>query len=136
VRIFHPLLPAGLSRRYQTSVISRYFSICKDGKEDVHNVVGEVPAIIRGPRGVVKEYVRQQRLCHKRSLLRRIATRVLQRMREARDETGIAHRFPGKVGTFLLASQEYRLRGKSAAVRLNPFPARAVQGCDAKCQAC
>ena len=60
-------------------VISRLLSICEEGNEEIHNVVGELPAIVRvgrGPSGIIKEDVRQQSCCHSRCLLLRIPARV------------------------------------------------------------
>jgi len=61
------------------------------------------------------------------SLLRRITTRVLQRVREDRNETGIIRRLTGEIISTLRAGKEDSLLRPPAAVRLNPFPAHAVQ---------
>ena len=44
-------------------VISRHLSIGEERKEEIHDVVGECPAIVRvgrRPRGIIVEHVRQQ----------------------------------------------------------------------------
>ena len=44
-------------------LILRYLSVCKERKEEIHDVVGECPAIVRvdcRPCGVIVEDVRQQ----------------------------------------------------------------------------
>ena len=112
-------------------LILRHLSICEDGKEEIDDVVGECPAIVREgrrPRGIIGEDVRQQGPCHPRCFLRRIPTRVLQRVREDGDETGIVRRLRGEIGGFSSPARKGSLRGPRAAIRLNPFPARcAVQ---------
>ena len=89
------------------SVLS-HLSICEDRKEDIDDVVGECSTIIReGSRtpGIVGEDVREQCLCHPLRFLRRIATRVLQRVREHVNETGIIRRLTGEVGGAVCASK-------------------------------
>jgi len=110
-------------------VISRHPPICKNGKKDINRVISKCPSIggiARGLAGIKREDVRQQNPCRTLCFLRCIATGVLQRVREDRDKTGIVRWLPGLVGGFLIARKEYRLRGQGAAVRLHPFPARAV----------
>jgi hypothetical protein len=66
-------------------VILRHLSICEQRKEEIHDVVGECPAIVRvgrRPRGIIVEDVRQQGPGHPRCFRRRISTGVLQRVRE------------------------------------------------------
>src|SRR5271166_455510 len=46
--------------------VLRYFSICEERKEEIYDIVGERPAIVRvgrRPRGIVVEHVRQQVSC-------------------------------------------------------------------------
>src|SRR5260370_29497393 len=97
-------------------VISRHLSVGDDGNEDIHNVVGERPAIVgvaSWPLGIIKEDVRQQSPGYPRCLLRRIPTRVLQRVREDGDETSIVRRLRSELGAFLRSGEEYQLRGPS-----------------------
>ena len=107
--------------------ISRHLSICEKREERINGVVGERPSV-RGKTGrtrwIVEKHVRQQRPCHPVCFLRRIPTRVLQRVREDGDETGIVRRLPGEIGISLRARKEDSLRGPRATVRLDPPPAR------------
>src|SRR5258706_72549 len=64
-----------------------------------------------GTRRVVGQHVRQQCSRHPPCFLRRIATAVLQRMREDGDETGIVRRLAREIATPLLADEKDRLRG-------------------------
>ena len=111
-------------------VISRDLSIGKERKEEIYDVVGECPAIVRvgrRPRGIIVEHVRQQDSGDPRCLRLRVTTGVLKRVREDRDETGIVGWFPTEISSVLLAGKERRLIWPRAAVRLNPFSACAVQ---------
>src|SRR5882757_7840196 len=110
-------------------IISCHLSICEDGNEAIHNVIGEFPAIPRvgrRPCGIIKEDVRQQSFCHPRCFLWGIPPRVLQGVREDSDETGIVLRLRSDVDTLLITGKEYRLRRERAAVRRDPFPTLAV----------
>src|SRR5579863_2560174 len=110
-------------------VVSRHLPICKNGKKDINSVISKCPSvggIARGLAGIKREEVRQQNSRRTLCSLRCIATRVLQRVREDRDKTSIVRRLRSLVGGLLIARKEYRLRSQRAAVRLNPFPARAV----------
>jgi len=94
------------------NVISRHLPIGKNGKKDIDSVVGKCPAIGRIGRllaGIVGEDVRQQNPCRSPCFLRRIATRVLQRVGKDRDETGVVRRLPSLVGGFLITRKEHRL---------------------------
>src|SRR5215831_1400712 len=76
----------------------------KDSQEGINAVVGESPAILwegGWARGVIGQDLRQHCPSHAPGFLRHIPTRMLQRMREAGDETGIFHRLPSKVGISL-----------------------------------
>src|SRR5260370_14401778 len=109
--------------------ISCHLPVREDTEEDIGDVVVEYPAIVRegrGARGVVAQDVRQQCPCHPPCFLRSIPTRMLQRVREDGNETGITRRFPGEVGIILLAGKEGSLVRPRAAIRLDPAPARAV----------
>ena len=111
-------------------VIPRHLPICEERKEDIYDVVGERPAIVRigrRPRGLIVEHVRQQGSRDPRCFLLRVTTGVLQRVREDRDETGIVRWLRSEIGSFLLASKEGSLIWPRAPVRLDPNPARAVQ---------
>ena len=93
----------------RTCLIPRYLSVGEDSQEGVGDIVGECPAIVRegrGARRVIAQEVRQQCLCHSRCFVRRIATRMLQCVREDGNETGIVRRFPAEVGCVLLAGKE------------------------------
>jgi hypothetical protein len=110
--------------------VLRHLPICEDSQEVILDVVGERPAIFRegrGARGVKGHEVRQQCPCHASCFLRGIPTRVLQRVREDGDETGIVRRRCGAVRAYLLADKEDSLRRPSAPVRLDPAPTPAVQ---------
>ena len=137
----HPFRRSGLVRRTDVRkhgeqvlvrpyLISRHLSICEERKEEIYDVVGECPAIVRvgrRPRGIIVEDVRQQGPGDPRCFRRRISTRVLQRVREDGDETGIVRRLRSEIGGVLLAGKEGSLIGPRTAIRLNPFPACAVQ---------
>src|SRR5271165_4771090 len=110
--------------------VLRYLSICEERKEEIYDVVGERPAIVRvgrRPRGIVVEDVRQQGSRDPRCFRRRISTGMLQRVREDRDEAGIVRGLPSEIGAVLLAREERGLIWARTAVRLNPFPACAVE---------
>src|ERR1700722_8843920 len=111
-------------------LISRPLSIGEERKEEIYDVVGECPAIVRKsrrPRGIIVEKVRQQSSGDPRGFCRRISTGVLQRVREDGDETGIARGLRSKIGGVLLAGKEGSLIGPRTTIRLNPFSACAVQ---------
>ena len=106
-------------------LILGHLPVCEDGHEGITGVVGECPAIAReGCRagGIIGQYLRQQRPCHLPCFLRRIPTRVLQRVREDGNETGIVGRLTCEVGISLPADEEDSLRGQRAAVDLDPAP--------------
>src|SRR5580700_7557382 len=111
-------------------VISRHLLIGEERREEIHDVVGERPAIVRvgrRPRGIIVEHVRQQDSGDPRCFRPRVPTGVLQRVREYRDKTGIVHWLRREIGGVLLASKEGSLIWPRTAVRLHPFPACAVQ---------
>ena len=110
-------------------VISRHLSIAENGKKDIDCIVGKCPAIRRIGRRlarIIREDIRQQNPCGSLCLLRRISTRMLQRVGEHRDETGIVRWLRSLVVGLVVAGKEYRLRGQRASVRLNPFPSHAI----------
>ena len=114
----------------RTYFVSRHLPICENRKEDIDGIVSECSAIAREGRralGIVGQDIRQQCPCHPLRFLRRIATRVLQRVREDGNEMGIIRRLTGEVGSVLRAGKEDSLLRPRAAVRLNPFPAHAIQ---------
>ena len=79
--------------------ILRDLPIGEDSQEGILDIIGECPAIVRegrGARGVIAQEVRQQCLCNPPCFLRRIPTRVLQRMREDGNEAGIVRRLPAR----------------------------------------
>jgi hypothetical protein len=89
--------------------IFRHLSIGKERKEEIYDVVGECPAIVRvgrWPRGIIVEDVRQQRSGNPRCFRWRISAGVLQRVREDRDKTGIVRWLRSEVGGVLLAGKE------------------------------
>jgi len=90
-------------------LILRHLSICKERKEEIHDVVGKCPAIVRvdcRPCGVIVEDVRQQGPCDPRCFRWRISTGVLQRVRENGDETGVVRRLRSEIGGVLFAGEE------------------------------
>src|SRR3984893_7577745 len=91
-----------------------YLPVCEDGQEGVGGIVGERTAIARkgrGTRRVVGQHVGQQCSRHPPCFLRRIATGVLQRMREDADEAAIVLRLARMVSISLRADEKDRLRG-------------------------
>src|SRR6185369_1821008 len=137
----NPLRGPGLVRRAHVGEFSEqvlvgsylilgHLSIREQRKEEIYDVIGERPAIVREgrrPRGIIVEDVRQQRSGDPRCLRRRISTGVLQRVRKDGDETGIVLRFRSQIGGILLAGKKGSLIRPRTAIRLNPFPARDVQ---------
>src|SRR6266446_4414409 len=97
--------------------------ICHDSvrvhrKENVGNVISQRPAIVRkGYRAarIIGENVWQQRSRDAFGILRRVAARVFQFVREHADEAIIVCWVPGEVLLFLLAGKENRLQGSSTA---------------------
>jgi hypothetical protein len=114
----------------RTYFVSRHPPICEDRKEDIDGIVSECSAIVREGRralGIVGQDIRQQCPCHPPRFLGRITTCVLQRVREDGNETGIIRRLTAEVGSVFRTGKEDSLLRPRAPVRLNPFPARAVQ---------
>src|SRR5216683_916510 len=92
-------------------------------KENVGNVIGQRPAILRkGYRAarIKGENVWQQRFRDGFGVLRRVATRVFQFVREHAYEAIIICWVSAEVFGSLLAGKENRLQGPSPTVRLNP----------------
>src|ERR1700730_276238 len=95
-------------------LVPGHLAVREDRQEGVGRIVGERTAIARKKRGtrrVVGQDVGQQCSRHPPCFLRRIATGVLQRMREDGDETGIVRRFARVVATSLRADEKDRLLG-------------------------
>jgi hypothetical protein len=93
-------------------LILRHLSIREERKEEIHDVVGECPAIVRvdcRPCGVIVEDVRQQGPCDPRCFRCRISTGVLKRVRENGDETGVVRRLRSEIGGVLFAGEEWSL---------------------------
>src|SRR6266850_5773696 len=100
-----------------------YVSVRVHRKENVGNVIGQRPAIVRkGNRAarIIGENVWQQRFREAYGILRRVAARVFQFVREHTDEATIICWVSGEVILPLLAGKENRLQGFSTAVCLNP----------------
>ena len=108
----------------------RNFPIREHGKEITGGVVGERPAVARvrcfAPR-LIRQHVRKQGGRGPRCILRRVPTRVLQRMGEDGDEPGVVCRLSCDVRAFLIPGKERLLRGQGASVRLNPTSGRTIQ---------
>ena len=114
----------------RTYLILRHLSIGEKGKEEIYDVVAECAAIVRvsrRPRGIIVEDVREQGPTDPGCFRWRISTGVLQRVREDRDETGIVRGLRSEIGGVLLAGKERSLIRPRTAIRLNPFPAGAIQ---------
>src|SRR6266849_4060125 len=62
----------------------------------------------------------QQCPCHPRGVRQRISTGVLQRVREAGNETRIVRRFAREIGVSLPVDKQDSLRRPSSALRLDP----------------
>src|SRR6266853_6727837 len=89
--------------------VSCHLTICEDREEDIDGIVSECSAIVREGRrapGIVGQDVRQQCPCNPLRFLRRITTRVLQRVREDGNETGIIRRLTAEVGSVLRTGKE------------------------------
>jgi len=81
-----------------TYFVSRHLPVCENREEDIDGIVRQRSAVIRETRRVLRivgQNVRQQSPCHQIRILRCIPARVLQRVREGRDESGIIRRLPG-----------------------------------------
>ena len=105
------------------NLIARHLPICKQSQEGIDGIVGESPAILRERRwagGIIREDLRQHYPCHPPCLLGRIATRMLQRVREGGNETDILRRLHGEVGISLRAGNRGRRRVAGAAHRAPP----------------
>ena len=92
-------------------------------KENVGNVIGQRPAIVRkGYRAarIIGENVWQQRFRDAFGILRGVAARVFQFVREHADEAIIIRWVTAEVLLSLLARKENRLQGSSTAVCLDP----------------
>src|SRR5208283_1034998 len=92
-----------------TYLILLHLSIGEERKEEIYDVVGERPAIVRvrrRPRGIIVEDVRQHGRGDPRCFRRRISAAVLQRVREDGDKTGIARWLRSEIGGVLLAGKE------------------------------
>src|SRR6266481_756899 len=95
-------------------------------KEKIDNVIGQSPAIVGKARRLVwmiRKNVWQQLSCDGLCILRSIAARVFQLVREHTDETIVIRRVPAKVSLPLLSDEENRLQWSGTSVCLDPsFP--------------
>src|SRR5580658_1805266 len=94
-----------------------HLSIGKERQEEIYDIVGECPAIVRvgrRPRGIIVEDVRQHGPGDPRCFRRRISSGVLQRVREDGDETAIVRWLRSEIGGVLLAGKEGSLIGPRA----------------------
>src|SRR2546421_4242289 len=95
-------------------------------KEKIDNVIGQRPAIVRKARRLARmigKNIWQQLSCDGLCLLRSIAARVFQLVREHADETIIIRWLPGEVCLPLLSNEENRLQWSCTSVCLDPaFP--------------
>ena len=110
--------------------ISRYLPIREHRNEVSDDIVGQRPAVARvrslAPR-LIRQHVGQQGRCHPRCFLRRVPTRVLQRVREDGDKPRIVRWFSCRISAFLVPGEEGFLRRVGASVRLNVRSGRAIQ---------
>ena len=117
----------------RTYFIPGHLSVCEDGQNDISGVVGECPATVReggGTLGIITQDIRQHCPCDSFCFLRRVPTRMLKRVRESSDETGIVHRVASNVGSPLLFGEtedNEELQGPRSTLRLDPAPNRAVR---------
>src|SRR5882672_6754836 len=95
-------------------------------KEKIDNVIGQRPAIVRKARRLARmigKNIWQQLSCDGLCVLRSIAARVFQLVREHADETIIIRRLPAEVSLPLLSDEENRLQWSCTSVCLDPaFP--------------
>src|SRR6266478_5399697 len=92
-------------------------------EEKIDNVIGQRPAIVRKARRLVwmiGKTVWQQLSCDGLCILRSIAARVFQLVREHTDETIVIRRVPAKVSLPLLSDEENRLQWSGTSVCLDP----------------
>src|SRR6266446_3129891 len=95
-------------------------------EEKIDNVIGQRPAILRKARRLVRmigKNIWQQLSCDGLCVLRSIAARVFQLVREHADEAIIIRRLPAEVSLPLLSNEENRLQWSGTPVCLDPaFP--------------
>src|SRR2546423_8602713 len=99
-------------------------------KEKIDNIIGQRPAIVRKARRLARmigKNIRQQLSCDGLCVLRRIAARVFQFVREDANEAIIIRWFPAEVSLSLLSDEENRLQWSSTSVCLDPAFSSFVQ---------
>ena len=104
-------------------LVLRYVPICHDANERIEGIVGKCPTVVgkgRGTRGIIGQEIWEQ--CPRDPLCfqRRISTGVLERVREAPNETCVVRRFPREVVISLPIDKYDSLRRPRPALRLDP----------------
>src|SRR5215831_15696913 len=113
-----------------SNCISCHLAVREHSEEHVDNIVGQCPAIVRKARRaarVIEKHVWQQRSRDAYCVLRRIATRVFQLVREDANEALIIRWLPVEVCLPRLSGKEHRLQWPSTPVCLDPAFCRFVQ---------
>src|SRR5882724_596910 len=99
-------------------------------KEMIDNIIGPRPAIVRKARRLARmigKNIRQQLSCDGLCVLRRIAARVFQFVREDANEALIIRWLPAEVSLSLLSDEENRLQWSCTPICLDPAFASFVQ---------
>src|SRR5262245_22073966 len=112
------------------NLISCRLSVCEHGEYHVDFIVGQCAAIVRKARRsarVIRKDVWQQRSRHTYCLLRRIAARASQFVREYANEAIIIRWLPVEVCLPLLSGEEHRLQWSSTPICLDPAFSSSVQ---------
>src|SRR5436309_5318685 len=112
------------------NLISCHLSVREHRQENVDNIVGQCPAIVRKARRaarVIWKNVWQQLSRDAHGVLRPIAARVFQFVREDANEAIIIRRLPVEVRLPLLSGEENRLQWPSTPVCLDPAFSSFVQ---------
>ena len=89
-----------------------HLAVGQNSQEYIGNVVGEGPAVRgvgRRPPVAVWQDVLQNGAGGPACFVKRVETRLLERMGKRVDELGVLRRFPTEVRVSALARQEYRL---------------------------
>src|SRR5215471_305059 len=100
----------------RSNPISCHLAVRVHRQENVDNIVGECPAIVRKARRlarVIGQNVWQQLSRDSLRLVRRIAACMFQFVREDADETIIVRRLSAKVRLPLISNEENRLHWSS-----------------------